>query len=71
MSLRVRFLHMLQQIIDGREVGEGCVITMVLSLGSCRVGQPASAPPRWALSTTPADSSLAAMSEGAGPILLL
>lgn len=36
--LWVRFLYVFQQIIDGVDVGAGQVITLVLGLGSCRVG---------------------------------
>lgn len=38
MFLWVRFLYVFQQIIDGVDVGAGQVITLVLGLGSCRVG---------------------------------
>lgn len=37
LDLQARPLHMLQQVMDGVDVGAGQVITLVLALGSCRV----------------------------------
>ena len=37
LGLWVRSFHVLQQIIDGVNIGEGHVITQDLGLGSCRV----------------------------------
>lgn len=45
LSLQDEHLHMLQQITDKVDFVENQPIALVLNLGSCRVGLPASSPP--------------------------
>lgn len=64
-------LQVFQQIADGIDLGVGQLITLVLGLGSCRVGQPASSPlsppPRWALLHPPGKFTLCSDKQGARP----
>ena len=67
---------MLQQITDGVDVGVSQHMTLILGLGSCRVGQPAS----FLLSSPPDELSSIALAsvftpcshgQGVGPVQLL